>query len=943
MHTTLEELRKRMTEPQMEIPRAGKDVELLNQSLKHYREAQILAHEINDFSSEAAVYNKIGKVHRQLNDLKQAIHAYKESIQLFSKASDSSNEIDALIQLAEVQELATRSKESLKSYEKAATQAASKNNLIKEESCYGQMGIIHFKEGDSKKALTWFEKALSLSRKIDEKRNESFWLYHSGLCAQKMENYKTAIDMHSDSIVIAKEISNIRIEALNYGELGRINAALNEQIAAISTYESAIIHFEFLKEKELQAKFLIEQADVYYEIGAIDQARNAYETAGRIIRKTEDKKSFENVLGKIGIAYLNEIKDYKKAIKYFNKATEIAISVKEEQDQVKWLNKLAEAEAHDSQFEKSNEHYNEVIRLAEEQNDAEAKALSILGLGSNYYSMGNTKDASLEFTRALETIEKSENETYKLTILLALSEVFIDLKNYEKALLHYKQALSTTQSLNLPRKQINVLTSLGDIYKRNKQYKEALDTYNKALKVARTLDDRKEEHMHLGNIGAIYFLQNDIQNSKKHLQNALTKAKEIEDRVGRGKWTGHLGKTYLFEKNFTQAIESYEEAIKIFKKLGLRKEEIYWVNTLAAAYLEEDFENYNKSIRINMRGLELSSKVKYPELQLKITDELGQAFAAKSDFLSAIKYFKQALDLSDALKENEKEVSILLNLGNAYFSIDKTKEAIKAFERTLTLKTDVQEKELNSLIGLGKCFLKLNEEIEAKKYFNKSKNIISKMGEKKAEEAHYGLIGGAYGETAKRKEAIEFFKKAMNLADSNKSKLKWHVKIADLLFDDQQYKKAHTEYLIILESVKNVKKVKQASLYARLGRTKRIISKTKKEYINAIKFYEKGIIIAQELELQHLLFGWEKEIGEIFALINDFEKAESHFSLALDQSKMLGMKKFEQEILTSYGDLCSKKKDSLRAINYYQQALSISRSKEKSKILKEKIKVLEMI
>ena len=942
MHIILEELRKRLTETQVETPEPREDLNLLNQSLEHYKEAQKIAHEINDFSNEAKIYGKMGKVYRQLNDLEQAIGAYKESIKLFSNTSDSSEEIDAFIQLAEVQELAQRMKESKNSYEKAATIAADKNNLIKEEHCYGQMGIIDFKVENFKEALTRFEKSLKLSRRINKKKNEAFWLYYSGLCFQKLGNFKKAIDMHSDSIVVSKEISDIRIESLNYGELGEINTALNEPIAAISTYESAIMKFDFLKEKELQAKFLIRQADVYYEIGAIDKARNAYETAGRIIRKTEDKKSFENVLGKIGLAYLNEIKDYKKAIKYFSKAIEISISIKEEPDQIKWLGKLAEAEAHDFQLEISNEHYKEAIRIAEAHKDTEAKALSILGLGSNYYSQGNTEEASLEFTRALETIEKSKNESHKLTILLALSKVFLDLKNYEKALSHYKEALTNVKNLNLPNKEINILTNIGEIYKQNKQYKKALDSHNKALKIAQKLEDYKEEHTQLGNLGTLYFLQKDIQKAKEHLITALTKAKEIEDRLGRGKWTGHLGNIYIFEKNFTQAIENYEEAIKVFKKLGLRKEEIYWTNTLAAAYLEEDFENYNRSIKINTRCLELSSQVNYPEVELKITDELGQAFIAKNDSLSAINYFKKALDLSSTLKEKEKEVSILVNLANAYFSVDKIGEAIKAFERSLTLKPFVSEAEINILTGLGKCYLKLDEEERAKEYFGKSKKLISKLGEKKAEEAHYGLIGGAYGETERRKEAIEFYRKAMNLADSAKNKLKWNEKIADLLFDDQQYKKAHNEYLAIIKSVKDIKKVKQARIYARLGHTQSNIAKTKKESMSAIEFYKKGIKIARELEQLHLLFGWEKEIGDIYSKINDFESAENHFSLALDKSKMLGMKKLEQEILTSFGDLCSKKKDSLRAINYYQQALSISRSRDDSKILREKIKVLEM-
>ena len=95
------------------------------------------------------------------------------------------------------------------------------------------------------------------------------------------------------------------------------------------------------------------------------------------------------------------------------------------------------------------------------------------------------------------------------------------------------------------------------------------------------------------------------------------------------------------------------------------------------------------------------------------------------------------------------------------------------------MQTAERETELIILVGLGKCFLQLNDEVKAKRYFDKSKTIISKLGEKKSEETHYGLIGGAYRETARKKEAIGFFKKAMKLADSNKRKLKCRIKKAE--------------------------------------------------------------------------------------------------------------------------------------------------------------------
>ncbi|MFX0087635.1 MAG: tetratricopeptide repeat protein, partial [Candidatus Hodarchaeota archaeon] len=87
---------------------------------------------------------------------------------------------------------------------------------------------------------------------------------------------------------------------------------------------------------------------------------------------------------------------------------------------------------------------------------------------------------------------------------------------------------------------------------------------------------------------------------------------------------------------------------------------------------------------------------------------------------------------------------------------------------------------------------------------------------------------------------------------------------------------------------------------------------------------------------------WEKEIGDIFTRNGEYEEAESHYTVALEQIKQLGEEKLEQDILSSFGDLYSKKNEAQKAIKLFKQALSISKSKEESKILKEKIKVLEM-
>ncbi len=945
MYILPKELKRKVTEQKSETPKIGKDIEFLTQSLNYYEEAQKIAHEMNDFPNEARVHNKIGQVYQQLYDFKKAGQSFKESVKLFKETGDTSNEIDTLIQLAKVQEFANQSKDSQDSYEKAAIQAAKNNKTMKEEYCYGQLGLSFLKiESNFKKALEWFEKALKLSQKIGSKKNEAKWLYYSGCCALKLGDLKAAIDKHSDSIVISKEISDPRMEALNYGGLGRINRAMNEQLASIAQFESAIIIFESLQEKEIQAEFLSEQADVYYASGEVELAKNAYEKAARIIRRTDNEIGFQQLLGKIGLAYLYDIKDYSLALKYFSKASTIAKEIDTKPDFIKWLGKLAETEGKLSQYELAQDHFKEAIRLAGYQKDNEGKALLILGYGTMLYEKGDTQTASKEFKRALDFISKSENENQRLDILLVLANVYFDLKDNNEAIKHYKEARSLAMKLKNNEKLLLVTNAIALIQKDENQYKESLKGYQEALDIATKLKKDIEIHSALGNIGIVYSSLYDLENAKKYLQDALMKAREIGDNVGRGKWVGSLGTVNFSEKDFVKAVENYEEAIKIFKKLGFRKEEGYWLYKLSQVYLTDDYRNDDIAIDLNEKVLEIFQKAQNYEIQLDALANLGDAFLQKKEYNKAGKYLAKGLEIAVQMKNKCMEGMIQSKLGETQFFVDKIGESISSYEKALVIAEEEKDPyaQLTNLTGLGKCYLKLNEEDKSIDYFQKATIYAKETGDLVAEEYLSGEIAQAYIETKRVDNAKEYLEKAFEKSQSAKSRVKWRLKIGDLLFDVGKYIEAKIEYDKALDSSKDIDNVDLAKLYTKLGKLTKNVAQTNKDFDTAIEYYKKGNKIANEMKMELNLSSWEKELGDLYFQQKEYKKAEVCYNTALELAKKVRDKKTEGEAIIAIGNVNFEKKDFKEAMRYYQNSLPIARDRkdnETEKILSEKIKI----
>lgn len=428
----------------------------------------------------------------------------------------------------------------------------------------------------------------------------------------------------------------------------------------------------------------------------------------------------------------------------------------------------------------------------------------------------------------------------------ALGDIYKIFSRPEKSVTFYRNALKIDE------KDTDIHLKLARTYELLNDFNAALSEYNVALNSSsesgdilyslekiwqKKIDENPRDAEAHGNLGVV------LQKQKRYVE-ALSQYQKAEALNPSNLNTKiNIGTLYQEQKKYEQAITTYNSILQAQPH-----------NTTVLVYkadclkeikrTEEAIDLYKTALNLDSQNSQIKAKLFDLMKNTMPTEEL-LTFLHKNvqnEPMNADKYYEFAYELHKANKINDaivyynetikldnKKIDAYINLSQAYRQDKNYAEAYKTIQKALSIEPDN--------IQVKKQFKLIANEYTAKKYAIASNAFQSGNFEKAIEEylkidppTADGYIGiaASYQSLKKFDEAIEYYKKAMEL-DPKNSDLPFYI--ASIYANNEDLDNAKQYLEITLAKNPRHKQAKDLSDY--------VIDKTTQDMLaNAVKLYE---------------------------------------------------------------------------------------------------------
>ena len=263
----------------------------------------------------------------------------------------------------------------------------------------------------------------------------------------------------------------------------------------------------------------------------------------------------------------------------------------------------------------------------------------------------------------------------------------------------------------------------------------------------------------------------------------------------------------------------------------------------------------------------------------------GAALDNKGDFINAIEYYQKSLNLRKEVGDKQGTAATLNNIGTIYRNLGDYTKALSCFLESLKLKEELGDKKgiANSKLGIGNVFKEQENYITALQYFNQSLKIRTELLDKKGMASSILSIGNIHWLTKDYDSALFYFQ----------------------------------ESLAIQEEIGNAKGV--ANSLNNIA----IIYQDQGDLINAMTYYQKSLALRMSVGDKLGELSSYRNIGTIYLKEGDFIKALEYVTRSLKMAEEIGaIEKVEDASLILY-DIYKKSKSFEKALNMYEQYITI--------------------
>ena len=419
---------------------------------------------------------------------------------------------------------------------------------------------------------------------------------------------------------------------------------------------------------------------------------------------------------------------FDNSIELFKKSLIIAKRFSDEEKECESLIKLGLLNWNIGQLKESSFHYERALKLARKLRLKDLlvesqSALEIYRLyeeGKRFRSSGEYSESIESFQKAINSARETGSKEHELKCLRQMSVTYFELNNLHKYLSLNKDALNIAQNINHRKEEGNCLYNIGFYYWKLDNYSKALNYYEDALKIAKALKIIEDESACLTNIGVIYEKMGDYDKALEYLKKALTIDKQLGNDIYISIDLNNIGETFRTkglisgkEEDFYKAQDYFNKCLKLTKKTGDRKAEVYVLNNMGSVHT--DLEKYYEALKYFKSGYKKAEEIKDVEAMGMILTNIGIVHYNQGNYEKSTEYYQEAIDLTNRIEGGQIRWEAYMESARAYEKQNKFKKAKENYEMSIkaieTLRTTIELEENKA------SFLGTDKRIDAYHYF----------------------------------------------------------------------------------------------------------------------------------------------------------------------------------------------------------------------------------
>lgn len=349
-------------------------------------------------------------------------------------------------------------------------------------------------------------------------------------------------------------------------------------------------------------------------------------------------------------------------------------------------------------------------------------------------------------------------------------------------------------------------------------------------------------------------------------------------------------------------------------------EKVDLMNEIAYSIFSNDPQ---KAMRYAAESAKLSNELNYTKgkaVSLWIT---GLAYH-NNNKRTAIKYFEESLRIAQAIKEQTVICNCLIGIGNIQNDLGEPKKSDESFEQALQVANKTNDKNLllKCLVNIARNYSTKGEYAKAIEVLDKSIKLAEELNDNTILWKAFNNLAWIYSIQSNYSVALEYHLKALKINDQlhNQSGMVTnYLNIAGIKSDQKEYDEA-LKYLHralhISEEIKD--SLKMSLSLSTIGNIY-----LKKDAPRALEYYEKSLKIIGNNSVNQTI-GILTSMGTIYTQQENFIKAIDCFNEALSLAKKKGLKRAIADIWSKIGLVYFHQKRYSEALDYSNKSLVIA-------------------
>ncbi len=230
---------------------------------------------------------------------------------------------------------------------------------------------------------------------------------------------------------------------------------------------------------------------------------------------------------------------------------------------------------------------------------------------------------------------------------LQKGEIYLLIGNLKEAEKNMQKAFDMYQSASTSSHKARMCIELGTVYDYQGRTKDALDIYKKGYSMYMQVNDSTGMAYALNNIGVILYTQGEIQ----------------------------------------QAIEYLEKSVHIYKNVGEYVQLGWTLNNLGNMYLKIHYDK--KAYALYRNAFALAQTYDMPEVKAYNLKNLGNFYALKEQYDSALYYHTECLQVYANMKNISGVILSHVNIGAVYVKLKEYTKALNHGEKANALLKEI--------------------------------------------------------------------------------------------------------------------------------------------------------------------------------------------------------------------------------------------------------------